>query len=184
MATIAAAIKVATAALPPVAYLGLNVSPELVHAGHLGQLLAGQTRAIVLEITEHVAIDDYADVRRELAALGPTVSVAVDDAGAGYASFRHILELAPQAVKLDVALVRGIDADPARQALIAGMSYFAVRRKIRLIAEGIETSAELQMLRSLGVHYGQGYLLGRPKDGRGPDPWPAWIAFGELQDIQ
>ena len=184
VATITATIAAATATLPPVAYLSLNVSPELVHAGHLGQLLAGQTRPIVLEITEHVAVDDYAELRRELSALGPTVSIAVDDAGAGYASFRHILELAPQAVKLDVALVRGIDADPARQALIAGMSYFAVRRKIHLIAEGIETSAELQTLRSLGIHFGQGYLLGRPQDGRGPDPWPTWVAFGELQDIQ
>ena len=184
VATITATIAAAKATLPPVAYLSLNVSPELVHAGHLGQLLAGQTRPIVLEITEHVAVDDYAELRRELSALGPTVSIAVDDAGAGYASFRHILELAPQAVKLDVALVRGIDADPARQALIAGMSYFAVRRKIHLIAEGIETSAELQTLRSLGIHFGQGYLLGRPQDGRGPDPWPTWVAFGELQDIQ
>ena len=184
VATLTATIAAATAQLPPIAYLSLNVSPELVHAGYLGQLLAGQTRPIVLEITEHVAVDDYPEFRRELSALGPTVSIAVDDAGAGYASFRHILELAPQAVKLDIALVRGINADPARQALIAGMSYFAVRRKIHLIAEGIETSAELQTLRSLGIHFGQGYLLGRPQDGRGNAPWPTSVALGELQDIQ
>ena len=177
VATITAAIEAATAALPPVAYLSLNVSPELVLSGHLGQLLAGQTRPIVLEITEHVAIDDYAELRRELSAFGPTVGVAVDDAGAGYASFRHILELAPQEVKLDIGLVRGIDADPARQALIAGMSYFAVKRKIHLIAEGVETHKELGTLRSLGVHFGQGYLLGRPQDGRGPGPWPRWVAL-------
>jgi EAL domain-containing protein (putative c-di-GMP-specific phosphodiesterase class I) len=80
-------------------------------------------------------------------------------------------------VKLDLGLVRGIDADPARQALIAGMAYFAVKRKIRLIAEGIETAAELQTLRSLGILYGQGYLLGRPQDGRGPGPWPTSIVL-------
>ena len=64
------------------------------------------------------------------------------------------------------------------------MSYFAVRRKIHLIAEGIETSAELQTLRSLGIHFGQGYLLGRPQDGRGSAPWPTSVALGELRDIQ
>jgi EAL domain-containing protein (putative c-di-GMP-specific phosphodiesterase class I) len=104
-------------------------------------------------------IDDYAALRHELAALGPKVRLAVDDAGAGYASLRHILELAPDFVKLDIGLIRGIDADPARQALIAGMGYFAVKRKLRLIAEGIETAAELKALRGLAVGYGQGYVL-------------------------
>ena len=69
-------------------------------------------------------------------------------------------------MKLDIGLIRGIDADPARQALIAGMGYFAVKRKLRLIAEGIETAAELKALRGLAIRYGQGYLLGRPQDGR------------------
>jgi len=78
-------------------------------------------------------------------------------------------------VKLDIGLVRGIDTDPARQALIAGMTYFAVKRKVRLVAEGIETTAELRMLRELAIPYGQGYLLGRPQDGLGPGPWPAMI---------
>jgi len=122
-------------------------------------------------------IDDYPALRHELAALGPTVRLAVDDAGAGYASLRHILELAPDFVKLDIGLIRGIDADPARQALIAGMGYFAVKRRLRLIAEGIETAAELKALRALAVGYGQGYLLGRPQDGRGPGPWPTKIAL-------
>ncbi len=170
----------AAAVLPPQAYLSVNVSPELVHAGPLGPLLAGLERPIALEITEHVAIDDYGALRRELKSLGPTVRLAVDDAGAGYASFHHILELAPDFVKLDVGLVRGIDADPARQALLAGMTYFAVKRKIRLIAEGIETVSELETLRSLAILYGQGYLLGRPQDGRRPGPWPAKVALGGL----
>ena len=78
-------------------------------------------------------------------------------------------------MKLDIALIRGIDADPARQALIAGMGYFAIKRKVRLIAEGIETPAELRALRALAIGYGQGYLLGRPQDGRGPGPWPERI---------
>ncbi len=86
--------------------------------------------------------------------------------------------LAPDFVKLDIGLIRRIDVDPARQALIAGMGYFAVKRKVRLVAEGIETEAELETLRSLGVAYGQGFLLGRPQDGRGPGPWPARIDLG------
>jgi EAL domain-containing protein (putative c-di-GMP-specific phosphodiesterase class I) len=58
------------------------------------------------------------------------------------------------------------------------MTYFAVKRKVRLVAEGIETTAELKMLRELAIPYGQGYLLGRPQDGRGPGPWPAKVALG------
>lgn len=174
-ATISAALQAATV-LPTRAYLSLNASPELIRSGELRRLLGGVGRSIVIEITEHVAIDDYAALRLELTALGPTVRVAVDDAGAGYASLRHILELAPDFVKLDIGLIRGIDADPARQALIAGMGYFAVKRKLRLVAEGIETRAELETLRLLAVGYGQGYLLGRPQDGRGPGPWPSRLS--------
>jgi PAS domain S-box-containing protein len=161
--------------LPPSGYLSLNASPELVLSGKLVSILAELTRPIVVEITEHVEIDDYAGLRRELKRLGASVRLAVDDAGAGYASFRHILELAPDFVKIDLDLVRGVDAEPARQALIAGMTYFAVKRKLRLIAEGIETRKELDALQSLAVPYGQGYLLGRPQDGHATTTWPTKI---------
>jgi PAS domain S-box-containing protein len=157
--------------LPPNGYLSLNTSPELVLSGQLGPILTGVARPVVLEITEHVEIDDYAGLRRELKRLGSSVRLAVDDAGAGYASFRHILELAPDFVKIDLDLVRGVDAEPARQALIAGMGYFAVKRKLRLVAEGIETRKELDALQALAVPYGQGYLLGRPRDGVAPGSW-------------
>lgn len=174
-ATLGAALE-AAAVLPPDAYLSLNASPALIGSGALGPLLAGSARDIVLEITEHVVVEDYAALGDAVAALGPTVRLAVDDAGAGYSSLRHILELAPAFVKLDIGLIRGIDTDPARQALIAGMGYFAVKRKVLLVAEGIETPAELATLRSLAVPYGQGYLLGRPRDGRGPGPWPTRVS--------
>ena len=144
-------------------------------SGRLGAILADVRRPVVLEITEHVEIDDYAGLRRELKRLGPSVRVAVDDAGAGYASFRHILELAPDFVKIDLDLVRGVDAEPARQALIAGMGYFAVKRKLRLVAEGIETRKELDALQALAVPYGQGYLLGRPRDGTTSEAWPTKV---------
>jgi PAS domain S-box-containing protein len=177
MATLRAALEAAIV-LPPNAYLSLNASPALITSWALRAMFDGLVRPLVLEITEHVAIDDYAALRAELSALGPRVRLAVDDAGAGYASFRHILELAPSFVKLDIGLIRGINTNPARQALLAGMVYFAVKRKIRLIAEGIETGQELEVVRSLAIHYGQGYLLGRPQDGRGSGPWPTVVAFG------
>ncbi len=177
MATLRAALEAATV-LPPATYLSLNASPDLILSGALRELLAGSTREIALEVTEHVVVDDYGALRRALMALGPAVRLAVDDAGAGYASLRHILELAPDLVKLDIGLIRGINTDPARQALIAGMSYFGVKGKLRLIAEGIETPAELATLRSLGIPYGQGYLLGRPRDGRQPGSWPSEVAVG------
>jgi EAL domain-containing protein (putative c-di-GMP-specific phosphodiesterase class I) len=176
-ATLRAALDAAAGALPAGSYLSLNASPALLRSGSMQALLAGVERPIVVEITEHVAISDYATLRAELGELGPAVRLAVDDAGAGYASFRHILELAPDLVKLDIGLIRGIDGDPARQALIAGMAYFAAKRGIRLIAEGIETVAELAALRALGIPYGQGYLLGRPRDGRATGSWPTKVAL-------
>ena len=174
-ATLRAALE-ASVVLPPAAYVSLNASPAFILSGALRALLAGITRRVFIEITEHVAIRDYSALRTELAALGPTVGVSVDDAGAGFASLHHILELAPHLVKLDMSLVRGINADPARQALITGMGYFAAKRKLHLIAEGIETPKELEALLRLGIGYGQGYLLGRPTDGRSPGPWPTTIA--------
>jgi PAS domain S-box-containing protein len=173
-ACLGAAIE-ASERLPASAYLSLNASPELVLSGRLGPILTDAHRPVVLEITEHVQISDYPGLRRELQHLGPSVRVAVDDAGAGYASFRHILELAPDFVKIDLDLVRGVDAEPARQALIAGMGYFAVKRKLRLVAEGIETRTELDALQALAVPYGQGYLLGRPRDGTVDGSWPTKI---------
>lgn len=122
-----------------------------------------------------MAIEDYEALRRAIATLGPTIRLAVDDAGAGYASFRHILELTPDYVKVDIGLVRNVDTEPARQALIAGMGYFAVKRGIHLIAEGIETRKELDALRALAVPFEQGFLLGRPRDADDAEPWPTRI---------
>ena len=86
----------------------------------------------------------------------------MDDAGAGYAGLKHILELRPQFVKLDISLVRSIDTDRARQAMVAGMTHFALGAGCELIAEGIETEEEMAELVRLGVTYGQGYLFGQP----------------------
>jgi EAL domain-containing protein (putative c-di-GMP-specific phosphodiesterase class I)/DNA-binding response OmpR family regulator len=150
--------------LPPETFLSLNLSPEVVlsQGRPLRQVLARTKRRIVIEVTEHAQILDYEAFRRAVRRLGD-VRLAVDDAGAGYASLRHILELGPAYVKLDISLVRGIDQDPLRQALAAGLAYFAASGGCQLIAEGVERQTEADALENLGVEYGQGYLFGRPE---------------------
>ena len=162
LATLRAALQ-AAASLPNTTFLALNVSPSLVLVGEdLGLALAARAQELVLEITEHARIDDYAALRAALCRIDPPVKVAVDDAGSGYASLAHILALRPAYVKLDLSWIRDIETDPARQALVAGLVHFAAEMGCALIGEGIETEAELRTLRRLGVPLGQGFLLGRP----------------------
>lgn len=161
-ATLEAALD-AAGPLPANAWLNLNVSPEFVLAGEpLASILRCSSWQVVLELTEHIEVTDYPALRAALERLGPTVRLAVDDAGAGFASLRHILELRPDYVKLDREIVHGVHRDPARQALIAGMVHFAGKTGAVLVAEGVETEAEVRRLRQLGVALGQGYRLGRP----------------------
>jgi len=153
----------AAAALPADASLNLNVSPALIIAQQpLQDLVHGAGRPIVLEVTEHAQIADYESFRDSLAGLRPKMDLAVDDAGAGFASLRHILELRPAFVKLDRSLIAGLESDEARQAMIVGLRHFARSVGCRLIAEGIETEAELEVLRTLEIRLAQGFLLGRP----------------------
>jgi PAS domain S-box-containing protein len=164
LATLAAAITAARR-LPAGAWLSLNVSPALLTGSRrLPSVLRAAERPVVLEVTEHVRVDDYAALRAAIDRLRPVVRVAVDDVGSGYANFGHIVELRPAFVKLDLGLVRGIDADLTRQALIVGLLHFASESASQTIAEGVETEAELATLRRLGVPLAQGYLLGRPAE--------------------
>lgn len=150
--------------LPPDAYLSLNASAESLLDPWLGHLLlASEPHRLVVEVTEHDPVDDYEalaarteDLRRQ------GVRLAVDDAGAGFSSLQHVLHLAPDIVKLDIAFVRGIDSDPARRAVARALVGFASELGSTVVAEGIERAAELTVLRELGVSCGQGFLLGRP----------------------
>lgn len=161
-ATMLAALS-AGIGLPRSAWLSLNVSPTLVTGYEpLHALVQSTKRRLVLEVTEHAEIPDYEAFRSAVAGLGPEIELAVDDAGAGFASLRHILELRPAFVKLDRSLIAGLESDEARQAMIVGLRHFARSVGCRLIAEGVETEAELKVLRTLDVQLGQGYLLGRP----------------------
>lgn len=175
-ATLEAALA-ASGPLPAAAWLNLNVSPEFVLAHEpLASILAQWGWQIVLELTEHIVVTDYVALRAALERLGPNVRLAVDDAGAGFASLRHILELRPDYVKLERGIVRRVHRDPARQALVAGLVHFAGRTGAVLVAEGVETEAEARQLGRLGVTLGQGYRLGRPVFATGVASAPTGLA--------
>ncbi|WP_217705156.1 sensor domain-containing phosphodiesterase [Peristeroidobacter soli] len=162
-----AAIRNALSALPSLptdVYLALNCSPQTLLSGRLHELLlsAGLGR-IVLEITEHDYIQDYPALLSSLAPLrAQGLRVAIDDAGAGYASLRHVLNIQPDLIKLDISLTRDIDSDPKRRALASALIAFARETQARIVAEGVETQAELRTLRQLGAGCAQGYFLARP----------------------
>lgn len=149
---------------PDHTYLSLNVSPETILARALGRVLAGQPlRRLMLEVTEHDLVADYARIAAELAPWRQGgLRLAVDDAGAGYASFRHILMLKPDVIKLDSSLIRGIDRNLDSRSLAAALVRFAGETGSLVVAEGVDTEAELAVLRRLGIGLVQGYLLGHP----------------------
>lgn len=151
-------------ALPSDAYVSINVSASfLVESTDLqGILRSFVDRPVVLEITEHEEIEDYDAVRLALLGLGTNISLAIDDVGSGYASLRHLLRLAPRIVKLDMEWTESMESEDNYIGAIVALSAMAERMGARLVTEGIETEAQLDLLRSLGVRYGQGYLLGRP----------------------
>ena len=150
--------------LPENITLCVNAGPEAIISDEMCQLLATcESRRVVVELTEQTKVDDYPGLSSVLDQLGLLgVRLAIDDTGAGFASFAHILKLAPDIIKLDRELTSGIDQDPVRSALGAALVSFASSTGAEIIAEGIETSAELEVMQGLGIHYGQGYLLCRP----------------------
>ena len=157
-------------ALDDNAMLAINASPTTLLSGQLVEHVDGVVGSrLVIELTEHAPIDDYEEINAALDVLRSRgVRIAVDDAGAGYAGLQQILRLRPDVIKLDLTLTRGIDADPVRRALASALRSFADETGAQVVAEGIETVGELEQLRSLGVQWGQGYLLARP----GPLPVP------------
>ncbi len=163
LCVIAAALKTLPV-LPPHITLSVNASPATVTSGRLADAFADHPlERIVVEVTEHAIIDDYDGLIRELRLLAfRGVSIAIDDVGAGYSGLSHILKLRPDIIKLDLALIRSVDTDMARQSLVKAMVHFADQTAARVIAEGVETRDELAKLRDLGVHRCQGYLLGKP----------------------
>ncbi|MEG6586178.1 GGDEF domain-containing protein [Dendrosporobacter sp. 1207_IL3150] len=157
--------------MPPEKMLFLNVDPKVINDQRFQK---GLTREIldkyhidptniIFEITEKTSVDDYRSFRRVLDNYtSQGYKIAIDDTGSGYSGLRMLAETRPQYIKMDMQLVRNIDKDNLKQALIKAFYDFAVSTNMKIIAEGIETTSELHTLIDIGIHYGQGYLLQKP----------------------
>jgi EAL domain-containing protein (putative c-di-GMP-specific phosphodiesterase class I)/response regulator of citrate/malate metabolism len=150
--------------LPPSAFLSVNASAETVASERFQDLVgAGPPGRVVVEIIEGTRLDDAPNLKLALHSLRDRgVRFAIDDAGAGYAGLRSILELEPNIIKLDMSLTRSIDTDHRRRALAASLVAFGREIDVIITAEGVETESERLALVELGVHMGQGFLLGAP----------------------
>lgn len=168
----AAALRTALRArgsLPANCFLTVNVSPDLLSSADVRRVWreAGDLGGLVVELTEQTEIESYLALEPDLEQLRAAGAlIAVDDAGAGYAGLRHLLALRPSMIKIDRELIRNVDQDEAKRALIEMLGTFASRVDAWILAEGVERVEELDTLVTLGVPLVQGYLLARP----GP-PW-------------
>jgi EAL domain-containing protein (putative c-di-GMP-specific phosphodiesterase class I) len=155
----------AHATLPTNTFLTVNVSPALVDRPALREVWADfpALGGVIVELTEHERIDSYVTLEPALDRLRSAGALlAIDDAGAGYSGLQHVLALRPDVIKLDRALVEGLDRDEAKRALVEMLGTLAGRLDAWLLAEGIETGEELDALIGLGVPLAQGYFLARP----------------------
>lgn len=151
------------AALPEGTYISVNVSPQTALTSDLWDALAPiEPGRIVLEITEHEQVADFVALKEALGRLRPRMRIAIDDVGSGYAGLRHLVDLAPDLLKLDISLTRDVHRDIARRALITAMVHFAGEIGAKLVAEGIECREEHETLAELGVDFGQGYYFAKP----------------------
>ena len=161
----------ARSALPPNCFLSVNVGPDALLSAPVAAVFAdaGDLRGVVVEITEETPVTCYDAL---VAAIAPVRAagalLAVDDAGAGFASLKHIMVLRPDFVKVDRDLVAGIDTDETKAAVVEALGMFTSRLDAWLLAEGVETAAELDRLLSLRVPLAQGYGLGLPRPVMGP----------------
>jgi EAL domain-containing protein (putative c-di-GMP-specific phosphodiesterase class I) len=150
--------------LPVDVFLSVNVDARTAASRELADTIGcWPSERIVIELTEHSPADNYPRLRKALEAFQRSgVRVAVDDAGAGFASLRHILELAPDVIKLDISIVRDIDTERAHRAVASALVGFAHEIGTDLIAEGVETVEEAKTLADLGIQVMQGYHFARP----------------------
>lgn len=149
--------------IPAELYVAVNVSPATALAPELEQIIAAAPEGrLVVEVTEHSKVADYDALCAALARLRARARIAIDDVGAGYSGLRRILDLRPDILKLDMSLTRDVDTDPARASLVQAMVSFATGIGCRIVAEGVETEAEMKALEALGVGYGQGWYFSRP----------------------
>lgn len=152
------------ASLPDGISVSVNASPFVVVDPRFGEVFDGlDLTDIVVEITEHAQVEDYGALGRALKPLrNRGLRLAIDDAGGGYAGLQYMLLLHPDIIKLDISLTSNVHTNAAKSSLASALVLFASQTGAAIIAEGIETQEELNALKMLGVHRGQGYLLGRP----------------------
>jgi EAL domain-containing protein (putative c-di-GMP-specific phosphodiesterase class I) len=133
-----------------------------------GDREADDLHGLIIEITEETLVQGDMELLAAFERLRRRgARLAVDDVGAGYSGLRQITSVRPSYLKLDRSLVTGIEADGERAALVGALAGYSRQVGCLLVAEGIETAAELDTVRALGATLGQGFLLARP----GP-PWP------------
>lgn len=152
--------------LPPEVFLAVNLTPGVVlDPGRRLLRMAGPVLdRLVLELTEQVPVEDYDALNAAVAPFRQGGGrLAVDDTGAGYAGLQHLIALTPDVVKLDLSLTRGVDRDPARRALASALVQFGEDTGASIVAEGVETTPELDALRALAVPWAQGYRIARPR---------------------
>lgn len=173
------AFEVAVALLneiPEDVYLSVNAGPDLLLDARLRRRLLHSglpLHRLVIEVTEHAQVRDYAALERAVDALREhRIRFAIDDTGAGYASLNHVLQLRPEIIKLDRGLITGIEADPARRALVTALVLLSLELGATVTGEGIETPAQHEALATLGIDHGQGYLFARPTIDR--SQWATW----------
>lgn len=156
----------AARAAPRDALILVNLHPwDLRDEGLLapGSPLAGMAERVVLEITERASLEGVPDLRARITALRRQgFRIAVDDLGAGYAGLTCVADLAPDVVKIDMSLVRGLDGDPTRRKLVRAISELSADLGIRTVAEGVETEGERDALQEIGCDLMQGYLFAKP----------------------
>jgi EAL domain-containing protein (putative c-di-GMP-specific phosphodiesterase class I)/DNA-binding NarL/FixJ family response regulator len=150
--------------LPADIDLFVNVVPETLFSKGFEELVAATPgERVVLELTEHAPVHDYDRLARTVERLrAEGFRIAVDDVGAGYSSFRHLLTVRPDVLKIDISLCRSIESDRARQVIAASIASLGRELDATVVAEGIETAAELVTMRGLGVHNAQGFFLAPP----------------------
>lgn len=162
------AVRKAVRFLPQLAahqYLSVNLTPSVaLEAAHLVfQDLSASLHLLVLEVTENAAVQGYQAFRQGLAPLRERgLRLSIDDAGSGYASLHHIVELQPEIIKIDRSLINGLAADPSRRSAVRAFVSLAADLDATVVAEGVETTADLNTVRDLGIGAVQGYLLARP----------------------
>jgi diguanylate cyclase (GGDEF)-like protein len=150
--------------------LSVNAGPELLtHPAGLAMLMdVPDPNGVIIEVTENAVVDDYEHLKEILAPLIERgMSLAVDDFGAGAANMQHVDALAPRYLKLDRSLVDNCAADTRKSAMIEALVRYSWQTDSHLVAEGVETTTDLEHLRRLGVGAAQGYVIARPQP-----PWP------------